>query len=189
MASLRIHYSGASLVAQMVKNLPAMQETRVRFPWRREWLPTPVFLAGDSMSRGAWWAMVRGVPKNQPWLDSHTHLQAHMHVCVHHLCTHVHLVLQACYWVMPKPTVVWAGETGELRDPFVCSISSCRFHLPSTLNTKTLGSSLEVTIYASVPCSIGHQDLGEELKSVQWASFLRVRSQQQDWGCPGCQPS
>ena len=25
-----------------------------RFPWRREWLPTPVFLPGDSMDRGAW---------------------------------------------------------------------------------------------------------------------------------------
>ena len=35
-----------SLVAQMVRNLPAMQQTRVRsldqeIPWRREWLPTP----------------------------------------------------------------------------------------------------------------------------------------------------
>ena len=33
----------------MVKNLPAMQETWVqslvgKIPWRREWLPTPVFL-------------------------------------------------------------------------------------------------------------------------------------------------
>ena len=33
----------------MVKNLLAMQETRVtsqvkKIPWRREWLPTPVFL-------------------------------------------------------------------------------------------------------------------------------------------------
>ena len=42
-----------SLVAQMVKNLPAMKETQVRslgqkIPWRREWLPTPVFLPGDS---------------------------------------------------------------------------------------------------------------------------------------------
>ena len=35
----------ASLVAQMVKNLPAVQETWVRsvgwkIPWRRGWLPT-----------------------------------------------------------------------------------------------------------------------------------------------------
>jgi len=39
----------ASLVAQMVKNLPAMQGTGSniwvrKIPWRREWQPTPVFL-------------------------------------------------------------------------------------------------------------------------------------------------
>ena len=38
----------ASLAAQMVKNLPAVQETQVRkIPWRREQLPTPVFLPGE----------------------------------------------------------------------------------------------------------------------------------------------
>ena len=36
------------LVAQMVKNLPAVMETRVgKIPWRREWLPTPVFLTRE----------------------------------------------------------------------------------------------------------------------------------------------
>ena len=36
---------GASQVAQMVKNLPAMHETWVRkIPWKREWEPIPVFL-------------------------------------------------------------------------------------------------------------------------------------------------
>ena len=39
----------ASLVAQMVRNLSAMQETRFnpwvrKIPWRREWLPTLVLL-------------------------------------------------------------------------------------------------------------------------------------------------
>ena len=42
----------ASLVAQMVKNLPEMQEAQVlpwvrKIPWRREWLPTPIFLPGE----------------------------------------------------------------------------------------------------------------------------------------------
>ena len=38
----------ASLVAQLVKNLPAMWETWVgKIPWRRERLPTPVFWPGD----------------------------------------------------------------------------------------------------------------------------------------------
>ena len=38
----------ASLVAQLVKNPPAMWETRVgKIPWRREQLPTPVFWLGE----------------------------------------------------------------------------------------------------------------------------------------------
>ena len=46
--------SGASLMAQWVKNPPAMQETQEiwfnpwvgKIPWRRKWQPTPVFLPG-----------------------------------------------------------------------------------------------------------------------------------------------
>ena len=40
-------------VAQVVKNLPAMQERPEfdpwmgKIPWRREWPPTPVFLPGE----------------------------------------------------------------------------------------------------------------------------------------------
>ena len=42
----------ASLVAQIVKNLPAMQEIWDQSlgwedPWRREWPPTPIFLPGE----------------------------------------------------------------------------------------------------------------------------------------------
>ena len=45
-------YHWTSLVAQMVKDPPAMRETWVRFwvgkiPWRREQQPTPVFLPGE----------------------------------------------------------------------------------------------------------------------------------------------
>ena len=41
--------SGASLVAQMIKNLPACRRTGFnpwvgKIPWRREWQPTPLFL-------------------------------------------------------------------------------------------------------------------------------------------------
>ena len=50
---LSVTNKGASLVAQLVKNLPAMWETRVWFlgwedPWGRKWQPTPVFLPGES---------------------------------------------------------------------------------------------------------------------------------------------
>ena len=45
-------YSWASLVAQLVKNLPALQEIQFdpwvgKIPWRRERLPTPVFWPGE----------------------------------------------------------------------------------------------------------------------------------------------
>ena len=42
-----------SLIAQLVKNPPAMQETVVRkIPWRRDRLPTPVFLGFPCGSAG-----------------------------------------------------------------------------------------------------------------------------------------
>ena len=49
--------NAGSLVAQLVKNPPAMQETWVqslvrKTPWRRERLPTPVFWPGESQSMG-----------------------------------------------------------------------------------------------------------------------------------------
>ena len=43
----------ASLIAQLVKNTPAMQESPVRFlGWRRDRLPTPVFLGFPCGSAG-----------------------------------------------------------------------------------------------------------------------------------------
>ena len=47
------HSFRASLVVQIVKNLPAVQETWVRslgweVPWRGAWLPTSEFLPGES---------------------------------------------------------------------------------------------------------------------------------------------
>ena len=50
-----LQYSWTSLVAQMVKNMPVMQETWVKslgwvgkIPWRRAWYPTLVFLPRES---------------------------------------------------------------------------------------------------------------------------------------------
>ena len=45
------------IIAQLVKNLPAMQETPVdswvgKIPWRRDRLPTPVFLGFPGGSAG-----------------------------------------------------------------------------------------------------------------------------------------
>ena len=50
--SLKYAGLGTSLVAQLVKNLHAVQETQVRSLswedlWRRKWQPTPVVLPGE----------------------------------------------------------------------------------------------------------------------------------------------
>ena len=52
-----LQYSWASLVAQLVRNLPVMQETCIwswvgKIPWRRERLPTPVFCPGEFHGQG-----------------------------------------------------------------------------------------------------------------------------------------
>ena len=48
-----LRYVWSFLVAQIVKNLPAMQETRVhplvgKIPWRRQWQSSPIFLLEKS---------------------------------------------------------------------------------------------------------------------------------------------
>ena len=66
-----LQYSWASLVAQMVRNLPAMQETWVQcLGWEG---PLEQGMATHSsilawripMDRGTWWAMVHGVANNR----------------------------------------------------------------------------------------------------------------------------
>ena len=52
------YYQGASLVAQRLKRLPGMWETRVRSlgredPLEKEMAPTPVFLPGESHGQGS----------------------------------------------------------------------------------------------------------------------------------------
>ena len=57
------------LVAQAVKNLPAMQEIQVQsLGWRRGWLSTPVLLPGNPMDRGTWRATVHEVAKS--WITT-----------------------------------------------------------------------------------------------------------------------
>ena len=56
----------ASLVAQRLKRLPAMQETWVRSlgwedPWTRKWQPTPIFLTGKSHGHISLWATIHGI--------------------------------------------------------------------------------------------------------------------------------
>ena len=67
----------ASLVTQMVKNLPAMQETWVRTLGQEDALekensnPLQYSCLGNPMDRGDWWDMTEN-----------THTRTHTHICV-----------------------------------------------------------------------------------------------------------
>ena len=58
-----------SLVAQMVKNLPAMQETRVQSPGEENSNPLQYSFLENPMDRGAWLATVHRVTKDQTQLS------------------------------------------------------------------------------------------------------------------------
>ena len=70
-------YTQASLVAQMVKNLPVKQETRIRSllledPLEESMQTLQYSCPENPMDRGAWWATVHGVAKSQTWLSNRT---------------------------------------------------------------------------------------------------------------------
>ena len=70
---MRVALVETSLVAQLVKNLPAMQETWVSSLGWEDPLPLEEGMATHSsvlawrlpMDRGAWWATVQGVAKGR----------------------------------------------------------------------------------------------------------------------------
>ena len=72
-----VHSLGsASLVAESVKNLPAVQETGAQSlgwedPLEKEMATHSSILAWKNhMDRGAWWAAVHGVAKNRAQLSN-----------------------------------------------------------------------------------------------------------------------
>ena len=72
----------ASLVAQQIKDLPALQETWVvgKIPWRCEWQPTPVVLLGEFHGQ-------RSLPGYSPWgnkeSDTAEQLSQHIRTSAH----------------------------------------------------------------------------------------------------------
>ena len=90
----------ASLVAQMIKNLPAVQCGRPGFdswvgkiPWRREWQPTPVFVPGEFHGQ-------RSLVGNSPWgcrVRHHWATNIHTHIVLPFRVVMLPLVRQ-CMW-------------------------------------------------------------------------------------------
>ena len=74
-----LRFTGTSLVAQAVKNLPAVQETWIGSLGQEDTeigngCPRQYFCLENSMDRGAWWDTVHGVAKSRTQLsDWHCH--------------------------------------------------------------------------------------------------------------------
>ena len=99
-----LQYSWASLVAQKVKNPPAMQEAWVgKIHWRRMWQPTPVFLPGESprteepgglQSIGSQWVRHDWATK----LQQHTYNTYYITYNAIHTHTHTHIKVNGETW-------------------------------------------------------------------------------------------
>ena len=86
---------GASLVVQTVKNPPIMQETQVwslgwKIPWRREWLPSPVFLPGESHGQSSLVGYSPWGHKEMDMTERLTHITYYIHTHTH---THTHIYI------------------------------------------------------------------------------------------------
>ena len=93
-----------SRVAQMVQNPPAMRETWVRsipgwgrFPWRRAWQTTPVFLPGESPGQRNLGALCSPQGRKEP--DTTERLStAHTPSCSCVLCVCDHKTVVRASW-------------------------------------------------------------------------------------------
>ena len=68
---------GASLVSQLVRNLPTVQETWFnpwlrKIPWRRKWQPTPVSLPGEARGQRSLVGYSPWGHKSRTWLSNWT---------------------------------------------------------------------------------------------------------------------
>ena len=89
-----LQYSWASLVAQLIKNPPAMRETRVQsLGWedpleKGKATHSSIFAWNFSMDRRAWWHTVHGASEH--WTRLSVRVRAHTHTHTH-TCTHGHV--------------------------------------------------------------------------------------------------
>ena len=92
------------MVAQSVKNPPAMQETRVQYLGQEDGNPLPYSCLENPMDGGAWWAVVHGVAKSQTRLSDFT-FTFHFHALEKEMATHSSVLA----WRIPR-----TGEPGGL---------------------------------------------------------------------------
>ena len=139
----------ASLMAQMIKNLPAVQETKVegrfftiwaiwvrKIPWRRKWQPAPVFLPGEFYGQ-------RSLLGYSPWDCKESDTSELITLCcildtrIFKNEQHLH---PACYHV--RRNVQWKYETGKWVEDQIFSLQTCTYgeywYISTTCNKQVM---------------------------------------------------
>ena len=116
----------ASLVAQVVKNLPAMRETQVRSLGREEPLgkgngyPLQYPCLKNSMDKGAWQVTVHGAAKSYTWLKwLSTHIQEHVWKLYGNITPlYIRNLIICRFWYLQQS---WSKSLGTSRDGCMCA--------------------------------------------------------------------
>ena len=131
--SLIIWVHMTSLVAQMVKNLPAIWEIQVLSlgwddPLEKEWQPTPVFLPGESHGQ-------RSLAGYNPWgcragHDWATNTHTHIYICFNYICKtqperSMRLLWEVWTCSRPRTAGLFLGYTQDGRHHELCHVPSC----------------------------------------------------------------
>ena len=132
--------NGASLVAQVIKNLPAMQETRVpsldwEVPRRRKWQPTAVFLPGESRGQ----RILAGYSPcgckqsdTTEWVNSSSMLRTTIYDYLKTIFSHLEMTLSQVHnWMDP---LIWTVMS--------CRVSISYFYFPIFLDRKAKACSI-----------------------------------------------
>jgi len=83
-----------------------------KIPWRRVWQPTPVFLPGNPMARGAWWATVQ-YHKRSYMTEQLSKLQeaAQAPITEYHRLRALRNRLIVCFYLLSHGSGGWKSET------------------------------------------------------------------------------
>ena len=134
-AWLKLFETEVFMVAQTVKNLPAMSKTWV---WSLGWEYSPeegmatypsILAWRIPMDRGAWWTIFHGVAKSWMWLGTHTHTHI-LRLSVE--AKHCRNLKKIASIQSSKFNTMWHGKK---KSPFsICLIQYCQTFLPWVIN-------------------------------------------------------
>ena len=152
----------ASQVDQLVKDSPAVQETRVRSldredPLEKEWHPLQYFCLGNSMDGGTWQATVHGVTKESDMTQRRNHhLRGFTIEIQRHVSLFCYIVSNQLWEVLEGKVCIWSSLYSDQFNVFlICSMLK-------DLDTSDKKHSLSTSEDLSKPKEMGTQQPNRE---------------------------